>query len=253
MCDICNNAKESKDYLLLIEKMFETDISRLEFSKEMAKTLRPINSRIYSSIKYPIKLLYPMFDARAAFSVPQNFFQNLTINGEKMGNTFSHGAMRSIFFIKKRLMLLSKTVNHSEGQEYFTSFVLAHFEPKEYSFKYEGDDLTITVDIEKPMRNLITNQVEKKKIQFNFLNKSVLGRIVSREQVLTSSQFKNVYSKYGGANSKSSSIDIEGYAITVPHFSPHPYMLQLHKEFGFESNREFQEKAIGYFKEHLTG
>ena len=51
---------------------------------------------------------------------------------------------------------------------------------------------------------------------------------------------------------KSSSIDMEGYAITVPHFSPHPYLLQLHAQFGFGSNRDFQEHVIDYFKEHLA-
>ena len=46
---------------------------------------------------------------------------------------------------------------------------------------------------------------------------------------------------------------MEGYVVTVPHFSPHPYMLQLHKEFGFKDNKDFQERGVfEYFKNHLN-
>jgi hypothetical protein len=193
-----------------------------------------------------------MFEARAAFSVPNNYFQNLFLDGERLGVTFAHGAMRSIFFIGEKLVLFSKTVNHREGKEFFTSFTLVHFNPGEYSYDLNGDEITIKADVIKPLRNLITEKMEKKKISFNFINKPVKGRIVTSEQVRTSAQFKNVYAKFGGAGAKSASIDMEGYAITVPHYSPHPYMLQLHSQFGYSSNREFQEKLIDdYFKEHL--
>ena len=37
----------------------------------------------------------------------------------------------------------------------------------------------------------------------------------------------------------------------TPHFSPHPYMLQLHQDFGYGSNRDFQENTINYSKDHL--
>jgi len=251
MCKLCVAAKSSADYGKLMDSMQQSDTARLEFSKQMADEMKPISTRLYSSIKYPVKLIFPLFEARAAFSVPNNYFQPLMLGGERAGQAFAHGAMRSIFFSGSRLMILSKTVNHKDGKEFFTSFVLAHFEPKEFSHSFNGDEFAISADIEKPMRNLITGMLEKKKISFNFVNKAVKGRIISREQVLTSAQFKNVYSKYGGAMSKSSSIDMEGYAITVPHFSPHPYMLQLHEQFGYGSNREFQEHAIDYFKEHL--
>jgi hypothetical protein len=230
--------------------MHKADIERLNYSKEVVADLRPIATMIYSSMKWPTKLLYPMFDARAAFSVPHNYYQPLSLDSERLGNAFAHGAMRSIFFVGKRLVLLSKTVNHRDGKEFFTSFVLAHFEPGEFELSINGEEATLHVDAEKPMKNLITNKVEKKQISFHFAHKSIKGRIVSREQVMTSSQFKNVYKRYGGALSKVSSIDMEGYAITVPHFAPHPYMLQLHKEFGYGSNRQFQEHVLDYFKEH---
>jgi hypothetical protein len=48
------------------------------------------------------------------------------------------------------------------------------------------------------------------------------------------------------------SADLEGYVVTVPHFSPHPYLLQAGAELGHPTNRHFQEHVIDYLKEHLN-
>ena len=120
-----------------------------------------------------------------------------------------------------------------------------------YNVKREEDKLIISADVTKPMKNLISGKVEKKQVSFNFVNQSVINRIVSKEQVVQSDRFKRVYKRFGGARMKAASIDMEGYAITVPHFSPHPYLLQLHEQFGFSSNREMQEHVIEYFNAHL--
>ncbi|MDO8553366.1 MAG: hypothetical protein Q7S22_01050 [Candidatus Micrarchaeota archaeon] len=235
-----------------MEKMFSEDSVRMEFSKSLSNDLPSLSNLLYTSIGYPVKLIYPMFEARAAYSVPKNYYQPLTVAGEKHSNTFAHGTTRSLFLVGSRLMVLSKTVSNKDGKEFFTSFLLAHFEKGEYDYVWEGDNLTISFHGEKLVKNLMTEKKEKQPISFNFIGQSVKNRIVSQEDVATSSQFKSVYSKYGGASAKSASIDLEGYAITVSHFSPHPYLLQLHKELGYASNREFQEKGVlEYFKYHL--
>ncbi len=252
MCNLCEKAKGIPGYLGLVSKMLEEDMARLENTKKAAQEMSFLNNKLYTSIKWPIKLPYPMFDARAAFSVPNNYFQNLYLDSERLGVIFTHGAMRSLFFAGERLMLLSKTVNPRGTRDFFTSFVLLHLEPGEYSHKTAGDGtLTISADVEKPMKNLVTGEAERKKILFNFIHRPVKGRIVTREKVLTSAQFRNVYAKYGGAQLKSASIDMEGYAITVPHIAPHPYMLQFHEQFGYLSNRDLQEHVIDYFRGHL--
>jgi hypothetical protein len=252
MCEVCEAAKKSTDYAGLLDKMLADDAARLEFSKQMAQELAPLKRSICSSLKWPVRLVYPMFEARAAFSVPQNYFQGLMLDGERLGASFAHGAMRSLFFAGGDLIVFSKTVNHHDGREFFTSFMLALFKPGEYSAEVSGEDITIRVDAEKGMRNLISGEMENRRISFNFINNAVKNRIVTREQVLNSAQFKNVYAKFGGASAKSASIDIEGYAITVPHFSPHPYLLQLKEQFGYESNRQFQENVVkDYFLKHM--
>ncbi|MEM4360151.1 MAG: hypothetical protein QXT45_06445 [Candidatus Bilamarchaeaceae archaeon] len=250
MCILCKRAKESRSYNEIIKRMVEEDVARLEFTKKFASEMQFLNSKCYSSINWPVHLIYPMFEARMAYAIPNNYFQPVLLNGEKLGNMFSHGAMRSVFFVDERLILFSKTTNHRNGNEFFTSFLLLHLNNGEYRLKIDGESFFLSSEIKKPMKNLVTGAVEEKSVKFNLVHTSVKGRIITKEKVLTSAQFRNIYSKYGGAQARSASIDLEGYAITVPHFAPHPYLLRLKEEFGFSSNRQFQEHVIDYFREH---
>jgi hypothetical protein len=252
MCRFCQSAKGSPEYNSLVSKMLEEDVKRLEFSKKIAESMSLIKRAVYSSMSWPVKLVYPMFEARAAFAVPNNYFQNITVDDERLGNSFAHGAMRSVFFAGERLVLFSKAVNFRDADEYFTSFLLLHLEKGEYKVQKGAGEIRITAIVEKPMKNLVTGQTEKKRIAFGLVHQSVDGRIVSKDQAAGSAHFKTVYGKYqGGTAMKSGSMDMEGYAITVPHFSPHPYMLQTHKDFGYETNKEFQLHVKDYFEEHI--
>lgn len=254
MCDLCSRAK-CGNYEAMVSKMHQEDIARIEASKEMSAEFPSIAGSIFTSMNWPVKLVYPMFEARAAFAVPNNYFQNIFIGEERLGNSFAHGAMRSLFFSGDRLVVFSKAINLHGMREFFTSFLLLHLERNEYDAKYVsatgGDEIRISAKIEKPLKNLVTGKVEKKTISFGFVHQSLLGKIVSKEQAAMSSRFKSVYDKHGGAQMRSTSMDLEGYAITVPHFAPHPYMLQLHKEFGFEESKIMQEHVPDYFKAHL--
>lgn len=251
MCDFCDRARASAQYASLVDGMLEEDKARLEYSKKMAEPFRSIGKSVYTSMNWPVKFVQPMFEARAAYAVPNNYFQNIMLDGERMGNAFAHGAMRSVFFMGDRLVLFSKSVNFRDANEFFTSFLLLHLEKGEYEVKAGAGEMRISAQVEKPMLNLVTGKPERKSIGFTFIHQSVQGRIVSKEQAATSARFKNVYAKYGGAQMKSASMDMEGYAITVPHFSPHPYLLQLHKDFGFDENKEFQLHVADYFRAHL--
>jgi hypothetical protein len=250
MCDVCERAK-TPAYGALIAKMLEEDEARLAYSRTMAAQLAVIGKSVYSSVNWPLKLAYPFFEARAAYAVPNNYFQNLTVDGERLGNSFAHGAMRSVFFAGGRLILFSKAVNFRDAKEFFTSFILLHLDREEYESQVDESGIRITAQVEKPMLNLITGMTQMKKIAFSFVHQKVAGRIVSREHVATSTRFREVYGKYGGVSMNAGSIDMEGYAITVPHFAPHPYLLQMHEQFGYESNRQFQEHVEDYFRAHL--
>lgn len=252
MCQWCEKARKSVAYTNFLREMQKEDMQRIEATKEFAQQLETVELQVCSSMEYPFTFLQPMFEARAAYAVPHNYYQNLHVQGERAGVAFAHGSMRSMFFAGSRLVLFSKNVQHREGREFFTSFVLLHLESKEFSFVWKENDLTVRAQVEKPMKNLLTGKVEKKQIAFNFVHQNVQNRIVSREQVMQSSLLKNVYKNYMGVGKKMASVDIEGYAITVPHFAPHPYLLQTHAKFGFTGNRDMQEHVLDYFRAHLS-
>ena len=249
--DIDEKAGQLPEYSGMLDKMLEDDKERMEHSRMLADVMSLLKRTCYSSMKWPVRLLHPMFEARAAYAVPNNYFQNIMLDGEKVGNSFSHGSMRSVFFAGNRLVLFSKSTNFRDGREFFTSFILLHLEKGEYKLTEKLGELNLQARLEKPMKNLVTGAVEKKKVFFNFVHKPVEGRIVSKDRAARSARFKSVYSRFGGAHAKSASMDLEGYAITVPHFSPHPYMLQLKSEFGFSENREFQLAVADYFRKHM--
>lgn len=251
MPDFVELAKKSSGYQSKLAKMLEADQKILEGTKTVSKEIPILNSLIYTSVKWPVKVVQPLFEARTAFAVPNNYYQPLTLDGERMSAFFSHNSTRSLFFSGERLMLYSKTVNHKEGIDYFTSFLFAHFDKGEYKVDFSNKVLTIRVDVEKSLKNLITGKTEKKRISFNFVNENLEGRILTPEQAATSTHMRAIYKKYGGLEQKLASSDLEGYVVSVNHFSPHPYML-LHKEdFGFQTNREFQEHVMDYFKQNL--
>ncbi len=252
MCELCAKAKSSPEYRGFIDKMSAEDIDRVEFTKVMAKEISLLGKSVYSSMQWPVKFVVPMFEARTAYAVPNNYFQNIFLDDERLGNSFSHGAMRSVFFSGDRLVLIAKASNFHDAREFFTSFILLHLERNEYDAKLVGPQVKISANVEKPMMNLVTGKTERKKITFNFVHDPVEGRIVSKDQAAASARFKTVYDKYaGGSQMKAASMDLEGYAVTVPHFSPHPYMLQLHEAFGYLSNKDFQTHAADYFTAHL--
>lgn len=240
------------EYAGFVERMAAEDKARVECARAMAAALPPLAKALYSSMSWPVKLVYPMFEARAAYAVPNNYFQNMFLDDERLGNSFAHGAMRSLFFAGERLVVFSKSTNFRDAREFFTSFILLHLEKGEYQWKDENGEIAITAKLEKPMMNLVTGKTEGKRVAFSFVHQPVEGRMVAKERVASSARFQEVYGKYtGGAGMKSGSMDMEGYAVTVPHFSPHPYMLQLGQQFGYRDNKEFQLHAADYFRAHL--
>jgi hypothetical protein len=250
--DLDEKAGGIAEYGQMLDKMLEEDKDRMEHSRQLADDITLVRKTCYTTMKWPVRLLHPMFEARAAYAVPNNYFQNILVDGERIGNSFAHGSMRSVFFVGERLVLFSKSTHFKDAREFFTSFILLHLDKGEYRLVDKLGDIELSARVEKPMKNLVTGEVEKKKILFNFSHKPVNGRIVSRDQAARSARFKNVYKRFGGAQTKSASMDLEGYAITVPHFSPHPYMLQLKSQFGFEENKDFQLAVGDYFRSRIS-
>lgn len=251
MCRICRAAAEDSEYVSLLGQMLEDDGARLEATGNFLEKLPSLSSRLYTSLKLPKRLSKPLFEAKAAFAVPHNYFQHLFLDSGRAGNHFSHGATRSVFFSGDRLVLLSKGVGQEAGKPFFTSFLFVHFEPGEYAFAYDGKNLKLSVDVEKPLRNLLSGKVEKKRIGFSFYHQDLSGKIITKEQAAQSSYVKKIYGAHGDVRVHFRSADLVGYVVSVSHFAPHPFLTRHPEAFGFGSPRDFQEHALDYFVEHL--
>lgn len=252
MCELCEKAKGSSEYSSLISKMLARDAERLAHSQKALSSFSSIPA--YSTIDYPKLLVQPMFEPKVAFATPTNYFQNLFINDEKLPGNFAHGATRSVFFLGKRLMVSSKSIASHEGEEFISSFLLAHFEPGEYSFSIsEADRILISAETEKPAKNLLSGKVEKIKISFAFAQENMEGKLLRKSEALSSTMFMNQFKRSGidpRAWLTSTQYMFE-YVSTVAHLSPHPYMMKLHKEFGYCDQKDFQAHSLDYFRSHL--
>lgn len=255
MCELCEKAKGIPEYRNLLSRMHERDLARLAHSRNAAPSFSSVSMPAYSTIEYPKLLVYPMFEAKVAFAAPPSYFQNLFINGERQPGNFSHGATRSVFFAGRRLMLLSKSTATHESEEFFSSFLLAHFEPGEYSLEITPEKrIALAADVEKPARNLLTGKTEKIRISFSFAQENLSGKIMSKNTALSSTLFTNQFRRSGAdalawLNSTEYMFD---YVVSVAHFSPHPYLLKFFDAFGYSSQKDFQEHTSAYFKLHLA-
>jgi len=195
-----------------------------------------------------------MFEPKSPFATPVSYFQALALNGGKLPSGFAHGATRSIFFLGSRLMLLGKSVARQEGKEFFSSFLLAHFEKSEYKMGMSPEGrVTISADAEKAAKNLLTGKNEKIKISFSFIQENLQGKLLSKDYALSSKLFTDQF-KRAGMDARTWLTSTEymfEYVASVAHFSPHPYMLRCMADFNIPSQREFQNASLGYFQAHF--
>ncbi len=223
-------------YLRHMEEMIKQDKIRLENSK--GNSLAEKNSWI--NFNYPTLIKKPLIEARMAYATPLNYFQYLYLDGFRVGNHFSHGSTRAIFFHKERLYLISKHVKTGDGPERFTSFFAIAFEKKEYKIEKGINEIRIRVDCEKKLKNPLTGSIEVKKIEFSFVHKDILGKLLSKTEVAQSPYFKKIYGKQAFA--KAQSVDMIGFAVSVPHLSPHPYIIQCSDKEPEKLEEELNEK-----------
>ncbi len=251
MCRLCS-ALGNSSYFSKMDSMVQEDSARLERSRGMAEKFPSVRTSLLTTINFPPKIRKPLFEARNAYTLINNYFQQLMLDGNKLSPMFSHGSTRSIFFSGDYLILLSKSAAQDAGVDFFGHYLLFHFEKDEYEAKFDGSNLSISVNCRKKAKNLLSGETEEHAISFNFLHQPVEGRILKKEEAMRSDYVRKIMGARAGGGGIFASADLEGYVVTVPHFSPHPYLLQAGKELGHESNRHFQEHVLDYLLEHLN-
>jgi len=258
MCELCEKAKSSP-YIAQINEWFERDKKRLLETKSRAKSNSLLSNSCFSSVNWPIKITFPLFEVRTAYTVPTNYFQNFFVDGERQRNDWAHDCTRAVSFIGNRLLLLSKFISSQYADEWLSHYYLILFEKNEYSIEFrEPSHINIhTKDCEKLVQNLVTGEQVTKKFTFNFMHEPTDHASVSREQAMSSGKIKEIYGRSstgqatGDATSRMALQDFDGYILTVPHFAPHPYLLNDYKNMGSPTRFDFENAAVPlYFKSH---
>ncbi len=251
MCRLCS-AAENSSYPKKMDAMVQEDLAIIERTRPFLEKFPSVKNSLLTTVEFPPTLHKPLFEARNAYTLISNYFQQLLLDGNKQSPMFSGGSTRSIFFSGDYLMLLSKSAAQDAGRVFFGHYLLFHFTKDEYEAKYEGSTLSLSANCTKKARNLLTGEVREHRISFNFLHQKTEGRILKKEEAMRSDYVRKIYSARGAMKDIFASADLEGYVITVPHFSPHPYLLQCGNELGHPTNRHFQENLLEYLLEHLN-
>ncbi|MDD2655816.1 MAG: hypothetical protein PHQ80_04075 [Candidatus ainarchaeum sp.] len=251
MCRLCD-AAENSSYAQRMDASVNGDMGLLEKTRGKVEKFPSVGRSLLTTIDFPPVLHAPLFEARNAYTLINNYFQQLMLDGNRMGAMFSGGSTRSIFFSDDYLVLFSKSVAQDAGSTFFGHYLLFHFTKDEYGVKWDGANLSISVDCRKKAKNLLSGEAEEHAISFNFLHQNVEGRILKKEEAMRSDYVRKIYGARGEMGNIFASADLEGYVVTVPHFSPHPYLLQAGAELGHPTNRHFQEHVIDYLLEHLN-
>ncbi len=244
MCKICDIAS-SGPYAKKMEEWVLRDSARVKKHKEEG-----IQAELWSSIKWPLRMDFPIFEPRAPLAVPTNYFQMLSINGESQPKKWSHDSTRGIGIKSDRLVVVSKFPAKSGFEDTFQSYYLFTIPLAEVDAQIEPNGaITIKADKEIAFQSLLDSKIEKKQARFTFSHKPIQNAIVSQEQARTNSRVQEVYGKDGFSLPHS---DIENYFVTVPNFFPHPYLLDNYADMGYASRWDFQISGpLDYFKEHL--
>jgi len=231
------------NYLRLISEMLERDKKRLEYSKNDPDT------ELYSSFDLDklYKIDFPLFEPRTAFATPVRYFQDLYINNEKWPFVWRHDSTRAISIVNGELILLSK--HTSADEKTFLFYLLIKFGIIKDKIETEKDEIgnaRISFSGDKEVIDLKTGEKKNINIQFNFLQKPF--HKTQKQRAKGTAMYKHTY-RGGGVVQAASKF--EDYIITVPHFSPHPYLLNEFEKLGFTKRSDMQKAVFDYLKEYL--
>ncbi|MFH1285477.1 MAG: hypothetical protein ABIH99_02745 [Candidatus Micrarchaeota archaeon] len=257
MCEICARVKEDTEYLGKINEWFARDISRLAKTREKAVSLTDKSLiTIFSNLEFPLEINFPLFEARFGLGVPTNYYQNIFVDGKRLRNDWAHDWCRSLAFLEDGVILFTKAVNArgAPEDETLSHYFLVKFEKDEVSAEVDavGRVKLVSKDVEKRGVNLLTNAEATHKFTFNFMHNPTEKTIVKRERIESSSLVREIYGRgQEGGKLRLASMDSEEFVVTVPHFAPHPYMLNNYKFYGFESRKDFLNAMSGILGKHL--
>lgn len=233
----------SETYLKKINDYFLRDMERLENTAYFSKIDDAFSKNLFTSFPLPIKISFPLFEPRAPYATASSYFQPMLVDGEKQPIKFSGDSTRSISIHDGNLIVISKSVAKKEAKEYLQSYYLLKFSPKEFTVSKTPNSIQFRASCKKKVKNIITGQEEEKEFAFSFNHKDISHSIIDKKMGVST----KVREVHGEKIAQVLTSDLENYLISVPHFNPHPYLLDCYAELGYPSRRDMQVKAWEYF------
>ena len=242
-----------------MEGLFINDMKRLITTKSMA----PDNPFLFSNVeKWMLqKFEFPLFEALAAFPNPQNYYQPIFVDGEKLRSDWQGSWLRSVGFLPSgNILLYTKAIvseRFNPEKQWFQFLFLVEFTPQELEVELEPPKMLIRAnDVKKEGTNLITGEPASHVFNFTLAHMAT-DRSTARGDALEKSAFYKEILRRGRTqeqldkDSKAKS-DSEKFMVTTLHYAPHPVIMKLYKEFGYETRFSLQtslpQLLEGHFK-----
>ncbi|RLG17952.1 hypothetical protein DRN67_04705 [Candidatus Micrarchaeota archaeon] len=224
---------QTSAYIEQMKKWAQRDAERLERMKNTGS-----GGPIFTNLGFPLQISFPLFEAKAPMSVPTKYYQALQIDGSPLRNDWAPDFCRSIAFLNDGLLLVSKAVARS-GVDTLLFYHAVKFKGNEYSFTALGGGKfeVVVSNVKVKGMDLLRDAETVHNFDFTFKHSPTKGSKMSFASFKArSGVISNIYKRHGGMLRES-----KGHVIAVPHFAPHPYLLNEYARFGYKGKSEFQD------------
>ncbi|MEM4336209.1 MAG: hypothetical protein QXL47_04865 [Candidatus Anstonellales archaeon] len=233
-------------YTKNLQYLIEKDREWLENTKKISSEIESVQKACYGEFFSRNDIF--LFEPKMPFARPLEYFQPIHVDGKRLSPRFSHGSTTALYFLDGKLNLLSKYVASKEGLGFFSHYL--HFQLENPSIQILEKTIRVSFSGKVKLENLVCGGVEEKNVAFTFVHEDIENRIVKKEDALTSKKLEEVYGKHGETFV---SANIEGFTISVRHFTPHPFALQAYKEFGYGSYVDMENDVVNLFRKFKEG
>ena len=239
-------------------QLFLRDMQRIIETKARV----PDNNFIFSNIKDWMlqKFEFPLFETLAAFPNPQNYYQPIFVDGEKLRCDWQGSWLRSIGFLPNgNILIYTKSVvseRFNPEAQWFQFFFLMEFTPQELEIEFEPPKMLLRAnDLKKEGINLLNGEPASHVFNFTLANMAT-DRSTARGDALEKSAFYKEILRRGRtqeqmAQDKMAKSDAEKFMVTTLHYAPHPLIMRLYKEFGYETRFSLQTSLPPLLQEHF--
>jgi hypothetical protein len=254
MCRLCAFAAESPEFAELFEQAFVADIGRMAETKRRARGRQFLFSNVGNLEEFMLD--FALFEPLSALPNPNNYYQPMAIDGEKLGSAWSSGWQRGIGFTPDgSLLLYAKAVEREpfgSGAEWFKHFFLARFRPGEFELFHSPPKYVVKVDAPGVKGvNLLTQEPAGHSFDFTFSHFATAKSAMLPETVSHSAFYRNALRRSGTGKEVRRS-DFEKFMVVTPHFAPHPFFMRLCAQAGYASRFAMQNDVPSLLDAHFS-